>query len=248
MAKRQTIRSIISELIKQNYEVEYYDRPDGGVVISKINGQKFSGKKGNQVARSMVGASLSRAQRIQLKDISDIKKGTKRKTRVREALELLPPSTEPKKRGRRRVEPLPKDVERELRKLQKLWRENQGKRKGKPTTKGVRKLLASEGDYWTIAYIKREQQYARGFAYEENVNLLLERIGMLINSVDYDENLQKDLMNVYNAIYNKKSAFKEELIAEIYQDLYDIEKNQEADEDPDLIYDYVNKLKAMVGV
>ena len=60
---RSTLRNLIQELIKEGHEIEYRERTDRGLVVTSIDGVKYKGKKGNQVVRSLTGASLSRAAR-----------------------------------------------------------------------------------------------------------------------------------------------------------------------------------------
>ena len=65
-----TIIKIIGALQAKGYSVTYYKRKDGGYLITKINEQRFSGAKGNLLARSMLGESLSVRKEAQLRGIT----------------------------------------------------------------------------------------------------------------------------------------------------------------------------------
>ena len=41
-----TIREIIKELKEEGYNVSFYERKDGGVRITRINGETFKGSRG----------------------------------------------------------------------------------------------------------------------------------------------------------------------------------------------------------
>ena len=62
-----TIRDVVKELKSLGNDVEFVVRADGGIRITKINGQRFKGSKGNQIAREMTGQVLSERRAIQLK-------------------------------------------------------------------------------------------------------------------------------------------------------------------------------------
>ena len=93
---------IIKLLQSQGHEVEYTHRKDGGYIIRKIDGQRFSGKIGNTIARTMVGAKLSQARQVQL-------------ARIRL----------PKGKRQQKLAPVPEDVKKALRKVQKAWRKKE---------------------------------------------------------------------------------------------------------------------------
>ena len=229
-----TLRNIIADLIKKDYDISYYERSDGGLVVTQINGTRYRGKEGNKAIRAIVGAHLSQAKRIQLKDITRIKKGEIEVTRAR-AKKIAAGETfkEPKKPGRKRVEPLSKEFQKELRKLQKTWRTNQVKAKGKPTTKRLRQLIKEEGEEEALRKLRRQQRYAEGYAYEENVSVLLDRLNNAISNIEDNEALNalsSRLENLYIKINSLKLTFKEAWISDIYNYLYDVEKGIQNDD------------------
>ena len=63
-----TMMEVVRQLQAQGHEVDFYVRKDGGILIRKIDGERFpSGASGNARARQLVGASLSEAREKQLK-------------------------------------------------------------------------------------------------------------------------------------------------------------------------------------
>lgn len=61
-----TIRQIAKKLASEGHKVTLYHRKDGGVLIKKIDGVRYTGAKGNAVARAMTGETLSETRDIQL--------------------------------------------------------------------------------------------------------------------------------------------------------------------------------------
>lgn len=244
-----TLRKIIADLIKKDYDISYYDRSDGGLVVTQINGTRYRGKEGNKAVRAIIGAHLSQARRIQLKDITRIKKGEIEVTRAR-AKKIAAGETfkEPKKHGRKRVEPLSKEFQKELRKLQKTWRKNQIKAKGKPTTKRLRQLIKEEGEEEALRKLRRQQRYAEGYAYEENVAVLLDRINNAISNIEDNDELswaKDDLCNIWMKINSMKLTFKEEWISHVYNYLYDVERAIHND-NPGLLKNALDNIKAII--
>lgn len=61
------VRDMVQALTNQGHLVTYYIRPDGGLRITSIDGQRFSisGNAGNDAARKMLGTSLTAQQKSQ---------------------------------------------------------------------------------------------------------------------------------------------------------------------------------------
>ena len=65
--KSMNIRAIIQELERLGFKVDARRRVDGGWIITKINDMTFTGAKGNQYAREILGIELSQARIEQTK-------------------------------------------------------------------------------------------------------------------------------------------------------------------------------------
>lgn len=90
---------IVREYQGKGHIVFYDVRPDGGIIITRIDGQEFKGKEGNKKLRALTGESLSQKQTEQRKQAS--KKATE------------------ERKGLTKVQYT------QLKKLQKVWKENE---------------------------------------------------------------------------------------------------------------------------
>ena len=194
---------IIKLLQKEGHSVQYYHRKDGGYVITRIDGQGFSGKSGNIRARAMTGQVLSQARSVQL-------------SRIR-----LPKGKKATKKA-----PLPSEVLKEMRKVQKAWRKNHPDISGTISTRGVRYQLEHYGKEKTLLSLDKAYRYTQGYAYIDNVNWLIQKIENDLTKV-YSQEMQ----NVVDKIKEKALDFKEEWISQVYEVVYEWEKGTlDADE------------------
>ena len=194
---------IIKLLEEQGHEVEFSHRKDGGYIIRKIDGQHFTGKSGNVIARRMTGQKLSQAREIQL-------------ARIRT----------PKGKRQMKLEEVPEDVKRMLRKVQTSWRKKHPDIRGTATMKNVRWFLKTHGKEATMLSLDKSYRYSQGFAYIDNVNHLIERIRL-----DLSVEPSSDMEEVISLIESKMMLFKEEWISPCYQALYDWEKGVISDQE-----------------
>lgn len=179
---------IIELLQQQGHEVEYSHRKDGGYIIRKIDGRSFSGKAGNTFARNIVGAKLSQARQVQLAKIR-LPKGKKQV----------------------KLEEVPEDVKKMLKKVQKSWRKKHPDIRGTATMKNVRYFLRTHGKEATMQSLDKSYRYSQGYAYIDNVNHLIERIRM-----DLAVQPSSDMEEIINLIERKMMEFREEWLQAIY--------------------------------
>lgn len=198
-----SVLEIIELLQEQGHEVEYSKRKDGGYIIRKIDGRAFSGKTGNAFARNIVGAKLSQARQVQLAKIRT-----------------------PKGRRQHRLEPIPEDVNKMLKKVQKSWRKKHPDIRGTATTRNVRWFLREHGKEATMQALDKSYRYSQGYAYIDNVNHLIERIRN-----DLTIQPSSDMEEIVGLIERKMMDFKEEWISPIYQALYEWEKGVISDQE-----------------
>ena len=185
---------IVKQLISAGYDIEYYVRKDGGILIKEINGKKYTGAKGNTIARSMVGAPLSEAKQTQLAwNVRKLIKGVKK----------------PKNK-------IADDLEEQLKKTQKAWRKNKVK-SGRITKRKLRQYIKMYGEDEAMRYLQRAEKYAQGFAYVENVEMLakaVERLGLQYKNYRYD------FTYLSESILDIKEYFLEDWISRCYEVIY----------------------------
>lgn len=190
------VAQMIQELEKMGFKVDARRRTDGGWIITKINGMTFSGAKGNQYARDVLGVQLSQARIEQTHfNVEKYIKGSKKpKDAIDEAMD------------------------KELKKVQRLWRKK--KVNGRITKKKLRWHLKQGGREEAESYLKRMTRYGQGYAYEENVYYLAKYIEDVAQGcpADYKDRVLK----VAEAIRSRVDTFKEEWIHDIYGYWYEV--------------------------
>ena len=194
------VKDIVEELRKLGIKVEARKRTDGGYVITKINGVSYSGAKGNQAAREMLGISLSEARIKQVNYNVDkyIKKHKKVKT-------------------------LDEDMKKKLRKVQRTWKKNKVGGEAHVTARKVKWYVKEHGQEAAKEYLEKMERYGSGLAYEENIEYLAQYIEDIARGLELTNQKYADkFYQLAEYIRSKMSSFKEDWINRIYQVLYTI--------------------------
>lgn len=185
------VREIIKTLQKSGVKVEYKDYGGGkGVYITSISSKKYSGSTGNKVARELLGIEYDKSLIEQ-----------RRYAAIEKQRQIREPSP--------KVD-LSKEVLKEFRKTQRLWRENEVKGHGKITQKKLKQHIARFGSQSAIETLRKEQRYAKGYAYDENVQHLIDML----------YGYMPDTQELIDIIESKRSIFKESWIQEILDIFY----------------------------
>ena len=182
------LEQIIKILQKEGHKVEYSHRKDGGYIIRKIDGQRFSGKTGNAFARRMTGQSLSIARATQLARI--------RMPKGKKATKLLP---------------IPEDLKKMLRKTQREWRKKHPTIEGTISTRGLRYQIQKYGIEEAKMSLDKAYRYSVGYAYIDNVMFIIERIKQ-----DLAKMPNSAMEEAVLFIEQRMLTFKEEWISSIY--------------------------------
>lgn len=202
----QSLIEIIKDLRDMGYDVKSRKRPDGGYIITEINGEKYTGAQGNTRARTIVGASLSEAKAEQLSyNVQKYIKGQKKAT-----------------------DQLDDEMIKELRKTQRAWnkaRKQSGSDFGRITKRKLRYRLKTEGKAEALMYLKRMRKHAEGLAYPENVMHLLSRMRRANPKIK--ANNKAAFADLLIKIEGMIDNFMEKWIAPIYEIIYDIENQDE---------------------
>ena len=198
-----TIKSVIKELKEIGYNVSFYKRKDGGIRITRINGETFTGSSGNKKARYIIGVSLTEAQ-------------------VRALGRLKTPTGKGSYNKRRKI-PIDEETKKQIQKLQRQYRKA-GKTEGKPTIRNYRYILKTKGKKEADRLLKQAERRILGYAYEENVDALLLRMKRI---KAYYETKNESFIFFNKAIEKVENAsqwFRDKWIYPIYEILYEIEK------------------------
>lgn len=178
---------IVEILETEGHRIQYRHRTDGGLIITSIDGKKFrSLTEGNKTARSMVVGgelSLARAEQVAFN--------------VKKYIKL---DTEFNRQTKKAKGSLDEDLVKQLKKVQRLWRENKIQ-SGKITKKTLRSYLKYEGKRRTMEYLIGRERYARGLINPANFEYLMERIkrleGISKKYADDVKQLRQDMRSLY---------------------------------------------------
>ena len=199
------IKEVITELEKLGMSISFYKRKDGGIRITRINGERYTGSTGNQKAREIVHAPLSELQTRALKKLSTPKgKGSYNK---------------------RRKPQLDEETKKKIKKLQALYRKS-GKKEGKPTQRNYKYILKTKGKAEADRLLRQSERRILGLAYTENVDALLARIAS-----DLSKKKSKEMKMAYNRIKEFRENFQDAWIHRIYEILYEWEMGTLTGED-----------------
>lgn len=199
-----TTRQIIEGLIKQGHKVKFYQRKDGGVRITKIDSQSFSGSMGNKVARAMTGEYLSERRAAQLS-----------KSYMR---------TEKGKWGHAKSKkpPLPDEAKKLIRKAQRVFRKS-GVIAGTSSTRRFRENVELFGYDEAMRKLKQNIRYAQGLAYEENVEAFCLRLEDDYNKLsDKGDSEANNLRILIDKIRANKNSIREADLSEAIAIHYDM--------------------------
>lgn len=191
-----TMMEVVKQLQAQGHEVDFYIRKDGGILVRKIDSERYpSGASGNKRARQLVGATLSEARTSQLKYA----------TRQRKV----------------KLPSLDEQIEKEFQRVKKKWNRAFKSKKGKPHPAGyfgrsrIKYIIEHYGKEKAIERIREAERYASGIAYSENVRILAQFVrnaGEQFNS--------QDLIDLSNDIIENAYSIKDEWIKPAYDELY----------------------------
>ena len=190
-----TMMEVVQQLQAQGHEIDFYVRKDGGILIRRIDGEKFQGAKGNARARQLAGATISEAR------ISQLKYATRQQRKKKPTLE--------------------DEIQKEFYRVKKIWKKRIHAKKGQPHPAGyfgwdrIRYAMEHYGKEEALRRIQEAERYATGMAYSKNVEHLADFIyeaGEKLNS----EELKKLAEDIKNNAY----SIRDEWIYPAYAELY----------------------------
>lgn len=107
----------------------------------------------------------------------------------------------------------------QLRKAQYAYRKYQPKVKGKITTRKLKEYLKTHTKEEAIQALKNQVRYAKGLANFANIDILLEKISLMISTAPAEDVVY--LQRGYERIDSRRRRFKDEWITPCYQACYD---------------------------
>ena len=190
--------NVVKQLEAKGYKVSYYKRSDGGILIRSINGQKFTGAKGNLYARELLGVKLSTRRSEQLRKITKARPWYKT----------------------HKIE-TPADLESFRKSVMRKWKK--AGLRGSISKVNLKHMIADRGIEGAKQYLTEMERHTEGKAYYSQVEALISRIEQDINAVSGDPDEVKWLEELKALIENRKEEFKVEWIFAIFDELYEWE-------------------------
>lgn len=191
-----TMMEIVKQLQDQGHEVEFYIRKDGGILVRRIDAEKYpSGASGNKRARQIVGATLSEARSSQLKYA----------TRQRKV----------------KLPDLDAEIEKEYKRVKKKWNKAFKSKEGKPHPAGyfgrnrIKYYIEHYGKEEALNRIKEAEKYASGIAYSADVRIL----AMFVED-DARKHESQELHDLSKDILENAYSIRDEWIQPAYDELY----------------------------
>lgn len=193
-----TMMEIVRQLQSQGHEVDFYVRKDGGILIKKIDGERFpTGASGNARARQIVGARISEAR------IQQLKYATRSRSVKKPSLD--------------------DEIAKEFARVKKKWNKAFKSKGGKPHPAGyfgwkrIAYSLEKYGKEETLRRIRQAENYASGIAYAKNVEQLAGYIKDLASKTQ-----SKELEKLAEDLIANAYSIKEDWIMPAYQELYKV--------------------------
>lgn len=199
---------IVKGLANQGYIITYRVRKDGGILITTVNGERFTGARGNAFVRDLVGIKLSEARVKQLESIKP-KKNTTPQMRKKAVIE----------------DDIKKQIQRVNRRLKR-----KGLTAGHVTITQFRKNIQMFGEKEARRLLGQAEKYTRGEAYVENIKWYKDRLDSLINWLGGDSDLEEISELIQNIIDNDGAGLQDSTLNNMYDALYDLEKTVVAGE------------------
>ena len=193
------VREMIKALQDKGMNIEFKERADRGVRITKIDNMKFksSTSEGNVKAREILGLQLSERRAYQLKKISQ--EGNK-----------------PKKN-----DIIPNTLSKQIKRVQRLLRKK-GVKKGTATKRQLRYVIKTYGIREAQRRLNQAERYAKGVVYAENLHAFRNRLindNAVVNSALITNAIAKIdyILNLDEGINFKETDFQE--LISLYYDM-----------------------------
>ena len=193
-----TIREIVSTLRKQGIKISVYERKDGGLVITSINGTSYRGKTGNKVARFMINESLSERRSMQLERITRQRNWSKPSVKTTE------------------------ELNRYLKRVQRKWRK--AGIKGTISKRNLKNMIQERGLEGATNYLSEMERHAEGLAYNSQIDGLIARLEQDLVNVESDEE-EEAIEALIDKLKRNRDNISFEMVQRIYDEIYNWESD-----------------------
>ena len=199
---------IVNELASGGHQVDFYVRKDGGILIRSIDGEHFTGAKGNARARQLTGQNISEARFKQLKYATEVRMHPVKNVEVKDS------------------------IKQEYARVKKMWNKAFKSKAGKPHPAGyfgwkrIKRTIKEQGEAEALRRIGEAEKYASGVAYSKNVQILA---GFIKEAGDKFGN--QALLKLAQDVLDNAYAIRDEWIYPAYKQLYDL-NNIDKDNQP----------------
>lgn len=227
------LTEVANVLRKQGHTVTLYKRPDGGYRVSSIDGLKFSigGNAGNDYARNLLGASLSRKQYEQREKARPLALAGKQDTKMtfinwrkskRKGGKAVKETVKKKGPRPQSLTPRKGDTPEERREKNRIRRMRAKlKKKGVETSARIlRKRLKYDNLSGVTKLLSNKSRKSAGLAYSANVLKVLEFAEMLL-SYDSSESARLFYEGISSTLYQWSNSMMDHSVVEMNEALYD---------------------------
>ena len=153
----------VQSLRNKGYNIKFFKRKDGGIIVTKVNNISFRGAKGNTYIRNILNKPLEEARLSQLRKLSEEREKYYKKTKAR----IKKPT-------------LDADLLKAFRKVQRKYNKEVNRPTGdKLTLSKFRYQVETEGREKALEYLSEKERYRSGIMYTKGVQYLIERIELL---------------------------------------------------------------------
>ena len=195
-----TLLEVVEKYVSEGHKVGYRIRKDGGIIVTSVDGIKFTrAGTGNKYLRTVTGSNLSSVRMEQMRynvnKFIKLKEGQHKASAKKDT----------------------QDLKKLTKKVQAQWRKNKTVGEGKVTIRKVRYYAEKHGESVARDYLVRRMRYSEGYAYEENVFYwadVLKKRGLTEEAQALKRNasnIRQQLLNdIHDVIYNKGLSKEEQ--------------------------------------
>ena len=193
---------IVQQLISEGHKITFRIRTDGGIIVTSVDNKKTGITEGNKLVREMAGESGKLS----------VKREAQTSYNVNKFIKL--------KEGEKRLKQgISEDLEKKLKKIQRMSRKRNNAQEVRVTKKKLRWYVKEYGEKRASEYLQSRERYLQGFANFENINYLEQRLERMKGEATTPEEISA-IDGLIQYIEAHKETFREEWITPCYEAIY----------------------------